>query len=155
MGSLNRIDQTAPDAEYDSDFYAWSLDQAARIRAADVPGLDVANIAEEIESLGRSDKRELLSRFTVLIGHLLKWTFQPERRGTSWLSTILEQRLKINELLSESPSLNSMLPDIVSKAYKTSIRLTAVEIDMPASTFPARCAWPISTLLDESWMLPD
>ena len=86
---------TAPalpaDADYDTDFYAWSMEQARLIRGLTIPGLDNENVAEEIESLGRSDKRELLSRGTVLLVHLLKWQFQAERRGESWSATIDEQ----------------------------------------------------------------
>jgi len=79
---------TASTRLYDTDFYAWIQDQAATLRAGNLAGLDVNNLIEEIESMGRSEKRELRSRLVVLIVHLLKWAYQPLRRGNSWQTTI-------------------------------------------------------------------
>ncbi len=87
--------------DYEKDFYAWTVEQARLLRAGELSALDVANIAEEIESLGRSDRRELGSRLTVLLLHLLKWRSQPDTRSKSWLATIREQRRQIEKLLRE------------------------------------------------------
>ena len=85
---------------YEEDFFAWTIEQARLLRAGDLSAVDAANIAEEIESMGRSDRRELQSRLVVLIMHLLKWRFQPSARSTSWSATIEEQRLQIENILS-------------------------------------------------------
>ncbi len=90
--------------EYEEDFYAWTVEQSRLLRAGELSAIDVANIAEEIESMGRSDRRELRSRLVVLAMHLLKWRRQPGARSRSWSATIDEQRLQIEEVLAESPA---------------------------------------------------
>ena len=80
---------------YETDFYAWAMEQAALLRAGKVGSADIANIAEEIESMGRGEKRELVNRLTILLAHLLKWQFQPGFRSPSWSSSIREQRIRL------------------------------------------------------------
>src|ERR1700677_4428442 len=102
---------------YDTDFYAWSNEQAALWRAGRVAEGDVENIAEEIESMGRSEKRELVNRLTVLFVHLLKWRYQPSLRGRSWTLTIGQQRRRLVKLLDANPSLKSQLNEALADAY--------------------------------------
>ena len=83
----------APDSNYERDFYAWANEQAALLRAGRLGEADFKHIAEEIESMGKTEKRELVSRLTVLLLHLLKWRFQPELRSANWRLTVEEQRL--------------------------------------------------------------
>ncbi|BAC91519.1 DUF29 domain-containing protein, partial [Gloeobacter violaceus] len=92
---------------YRSDFHAWTVEQAAALKARQWDRLDIENLAEEIEALGRAERRELESRLAVLIAHLLKWQFQSERRSNSWQATIDEQRDQIARLLTSQPSLQS------------------------------------------------
>src|SRR3954462_15812330 len=92
---------------YERDFHAWTQEQAERLRARAHNDIDWANVAEEVESLGRSDRREISRRLGVLLVHLLKWQFQPSNRKTGWLSTIREQRHRIKGLIDESPSLKT------------------------------------------------
>ncbi len=80
---------------YEDDYYAWTIEQAQLLRAGALSAIDAANIAEEIESMGRSDRRELQSRLVVLTMHLLKWRFQPSARSRSWSANDREQRLQI------------------------------------------------------------
>jgi len=105
--------------QYDVDFFAWTQAQAEALRAAKWELLDYENLAEEVESLGKRDQRELASRLGVLMRHLLTWRYQPERRrtGRSWRSTILEQRGRIDGMLEQSPSLRPQLPNILEKEY--------------------------------------
>jgi uncharacterized protein DUF29 len=103
--------------EYEEDFYAWTVEQSRLLRAGDLSAIDVANIAEEIESMGRSDRRAIESRLTVLLTHLLKWQAQPALRSTSWSVTIREQRRQIEKLLRESPSLRPFVAEALSEAY--------------------------------------
>ena len=79
-------------ATYEQDFFAWTSEQARLLREGRAADADLANIAEELETLGRVQRRELVNRLAVLLQHLLKWSYQPDRQGTSWRLTILEQR---------------------------------------------------------------
>ena len=88
---------------YETDFFLWTKEQAAALRAGRLDALDRDNLAEEVESLGRKDRRELESRLTVLVMHLLKWRYQPAERGGSWDSTIRTERREIQKLLHDSP----------------------------------------------------
>ena len=98
-------------AIYEHDFYAWLTSNAQLLREQRIADVDIDHIAEELESMGKSEKRALLSRFTVLLAHLLKWQFQPAKRSRSWKNTILTQRIDIHELLEESPSLRHDLAE--------------------------------------------
>ncbi len=102
--------------DYDEDFYAWTVGQARLLRSGELSAIDAANIAEEIESMGRGDRRELRSRLVILMMHLLKWRHQPEARSRSWSATIDEQRLQIEHVLADSPSLRPMVPVMLSEA---------------------------------------
>src|SRR5580698_7276634 len=92
---------------YDQDFFAWAQEQAELLRAGRLSEADIGHIAEEIESMGRAEKRELVNRLIVLLHHLLKWQFQPDRRGASWEATILVQRHALERHLEDNPSLKS------------------------------------------------
>jgi hypothetical protein len=126
---------------YDRDFYAWANEQAALLRAGRLSTADIAHIAEEIESMGRSEKRELTSRLAVLLAHLLKWRFQPERRGRSWQATIREQRSEVADVLADNPSLEARLDELLSNAYGKAVQIAIRETDLPEETFPAICPW--------------
>jgi predicted DNA-binding ribbon-helix-helix protein len=148
-----------PDDLYDRDFFAWSMRQADLLhRLADGErvnhALDAANLAEEIESLGRSQKRELSSRLRVLLAHLLKWQRQPERRGESWTATIREQRHEIEAVLEDSPSLRPTVPDAMATAYRRARGDAASETKLPPSAFPESCPWTPERVLDLDY-LPD
>ncbi len=104
---------------YDRDFYAWANEQAALLRAGRLTEADIENIAEEIESMGRSEKRELINRLAVLLSHLLKWQFQPAFRGNSWRLTIEEQRNRVDDHLGDNPSLKSQLDQAMRTAYRS------------------------------------
>lgn len=142
-----------PDDLYDRDLFAWSMKQADLLhRLARGEGvneaLDAANLAEEIESLGRSQKRELSSRLRVLLMHLLKWRYQPERRGESWLSTIVEQRQEIETVLADSPSLRPTVADAVADSYRRACTGASSETKLPSSGFPDACPWTPEQVLN-------
>ena len=100
---------------HDDDFYAWTQEQAQLLRTGKFNQIDFHYIAEEIEDMGRSEKRELESRLELLLMHLLKWQFQPNLRSRSWQLTIKEQRLRLEKLLAENPSFKSFLADSLEK----------------------------------------
>jgi uncharacterized protein DUF29 len=126
-------------APYDEDFYAWSVEQARLLRAGEFAQLDIENIAEELESMGRSDRREIDSRLVVLLAHLLKWQVQVGFRSRSWSATIREQRDRIEDLLSESPSLRSSLGLVRPALYARARRVAADETGLAETAFPADC----------------
>src|ERR1700685_509097 len=125
----------AHDSDYDRDFYAWANKQAALLRAGKLGEADFEHIAEEIESMGKTEKRELVSRLTVLLSHLLKWRFQPALRGNSWRLPIANARDEIVDLLADNPSLKTQLDEVVASAYRYGRRKAAAETDLPEEDF--------------------
>jgi hypothetical protein len=144
-------DQTAPDL-YDRDFYAWANEQAALLRTGDLSAADIAHIAEEIESLGKTEKRELVNRLAVLLLHLLKWRYQPDRRGNSWRRTIREQRLRLASHLVDNPSLRAKILEATEEAYRLAIIGAADETGLDEGIFPPTCPWTFDRLMaDDFW----
>ena len=139
---------------YDSDFYAWTQEQAKLLREQKWELVDVANVVEEIESLGRQERKELRNRFGILLGHLLKWQYQPEHQGNSWQATIREQRRRIRTLLQESPSLQSNLTEALQTGYENGLDLAVRETNLPYTTFPEICPYTLQQALDIDF-LPD
>ena len=133
---------------YDRDFYAWANEQAALLRAGKLSVADIEHIAEEIESMGRSEKRELVSRLEILLLHLLKWQFQPERRGTSWEVSITNSRDQIADHLFDNPSLKTRLSEAIETAYRRARGDARAETGLVASTFPLTCPWEFSQIMD-------
>lgn len=140
------------DSLYERDFFAWTQDQAGKLRARaafDNRGdIDWENAAEEMESLGRSQRNEIRSRLLVLLVHLLKWRYQPERRSRSWRGTLLEQRRRILDEMSESPSLAAFPASILKSEYDTARFKAAGETDLPDELFPFECPFTIEDVLD-------
>ncbi|ATO31323.1 hypothetical protein DZA65_00400 [Dickeya dianthicola] len=126
---------------YDNDFYGWTQEQASLLRSGRLAELDVHNLLEEIEAMGRSERRELEFRLQVLFMHLLKWEYQPSHRGKSWQLTIEEQRRKAMRVLSENPSLKSRLQNIIVDAYGDAVIGAERETGLNRGLFPANCPW--------------
>jgi len=137
--------------KYSQDFYAWALNTAELLRQGKFSDVDIEHVAEEIESMGRSDKRELLNRLAILLAHLLKWQFQPERRGNSWKYTIKTQRFDITELLSESPSLNRELEKQLNHAYEKALLIAINETGLSQNTFPKKSPFTLNQCLDKQF----
>jgi hypothetical protein len=133
---------------YDRDFYAWSQEQADLLRAGKLAQADIEHIAEEIDSMGRTEKRELISRLTVLLLHLLKWRYQPRKRGPSWEASIANQRDDIADHLDDNPSLRPLLPHALASAYRKAFREAVAETGLPGATFPETCPWTVTQVLD-------
>lgn len=100
---------------YETDFYAWTQEQAKLLSEHQWNQLDLPNLIEEIESLGKQQRQELRNRLSILIGHLLKWEYQPDRRSRSWLATLRIQRREVQNLLKENPSLQLDLQEALQK----------------------------------------
>ena len=140
-------------ATYETDFYLWTQQQAELLRQGQFNrvDLDLENIAEEIESMGRREKHSIRSYLFNVIMHLLKWQYQPQRRGTSWRSSIYNGRDQIEELLEENPSLRAQLGVIVEKSYPNARRLAANETGLPLSTFPDVCPFTVEQITGDWW----
>ena len=128
-------------ANYDTDAYAWAIEQAALLRAGKVAQLDFEHLAEEIESMGKREKRALIAQLSRLLMHLLKWEFQPERRSRSWHLTIEDAQTKTLRLLDDNPSLRSILDELLATAYADAKRGAAIETEIDPDTFPANCVY--------------
>jgi len=142
---------TATTTLYETDFYGWIQQQVATLRTGKFPGLDVGNLIEEIEDMGKRQKQELRSRLTILLMHLLKWQYQPGFRGSSWQATVKEQRVTITDHLAENPSLKGLLPETYEKAYRYAVLGAVKETGMDESVFPAQCPWTFEQIMNDTF----
>jgi hypothetical protein len=139
-------------APYDRDFHAWALETAAALREGRLSEVDIEHVAEELETMGRSEKRELASRLNVLVLHLLKYAYQPERRCGSWRGSIAEQRHRIEDLLEDSPSLRTALPDLLAREYPSAREKALLETAL--LDLPEGCPFTLDEILSkEFWPL--
>lgn len=139
---------------YGQDFYAWTQTTAALIRAGKWDDLDREALAEEIESLGRSEKRELEHRLEVLVTHLLKWRYQPRSRehSHSWYDTIREQRSQLARLLRDNPSWRLQVPACLTASYPEARQRALGTTRLHAGLFPLACPWTLEQVLNaEFW----
>lgn len=137
---------------YETDFYAWTQEQARLLKTQTWAQLDTVNLIEEISSLGRKERQELRNRLGVLLGHLLKWQYQPDNRSNSWLATIREQRRETKILLQESPSLKLYLLNAFHQAYETGVDLAVRDTNLPYETFPAICPYTLEQTLNSDFL---
>lgn len=134
---------------YADDFFAWANEQAALLRAGKLAQADIEHIAEEIESMGKTEKRELICRLTVLVLHLLKWQFQPGLRGNSWRNSIRIQCKEIAAHMADNPSLKHVLSEAIAQAYDIAVLQAETETGLPETTFPAKCPWSFDVMMAE------
>lgn len=137
---------------YERDFYEWTVRNAELLRSGRATEADLQHIAEEIEDMGKREQRELRSRLTVLIVHLLKWKIQPDRRSRSWEATIAVQRKDLEALLSENPSLRPRLLQDLPNVYERALLEAMTETFHPESDFPNSCPYPLEALLDPDFL---
>lgn len=148
MGHLNHH------STYDKDFYAWAMENAELLRQKKFEEIDIDNIAEEIESMGKGNKRSVFSHLSILVAHLLKWKFQSVRRSKSWSLTIKNQRFEISDLLNESPSLKNEIKDRFDHAYQKALIIASQETFIDEKEFPKKCPFTLEQCLDDSFF-PD
>ncbi len=137
---------------YETDFYSWTQEQVSVLKAQQWDRLDTSNLIEEIEALGRKERQELRNRLGVLLGHLLKWQFQPEGRSNSWLSTIREQRVQIRLLLEDSPSLRPYLDEVFLAAYELGLALAIRETRLGEQIFPEECPYTPEQIMNPKFL---
>jgi ribosomal protein L29 len=136
---------------YKTDFHAWTLRTAALVREHRLDEIDLDDLAEELDSMGAKERRELMSRLDVLLAHLLKWEFQPEQRTGSWNGTIREQRRQIARVLKLSPSLKPFLPEALAEVYPDAVERALYETGIPEHLFPHECPYPLDQVLDKNF----
>jgi hypothetical protein len=102
---------------YHQDYYQWLIQTAKLLKEKEFTQLDLENLIEEIESLGRSEKRAIERNLIVVMLHILKWRYQPQKRSSSWKSSIREHRRRIQRLITDSPSFKNYLPEIFTTCY--------------------------------------
>jgi hypothetical protein len=132
---------------YEQDFYQWTQEQAGLLKAGALSQLDVENLIEEVESMGKSQKKELLSRLTILLMHLLKWDYQPEFQSRSWKSTIVTQRKEIRNLLEDNPSLRRIIQEKADILYRDAVEIASAETGLSESSFPESCPYSIEQIM--------
>lgn len=136
---------------YETDYYAWVNQQLELIRSGQFHKADIENLLDEIEDMSKKIKRELESRLKVLLMHLLKWQYQPDRRGASWEITIKGQRRDLNKLLSQNPSLKHKLDEAIANAYEEAVYYAHIETGYPEEDFPPSCIWSFDQFMDSSF----
>lgn len=136
---------------YQTDFQHWIEEQSALLKGKQFERLDIGHLVEELESMGARDRRELINRLAVLLAHLLKWEYQPERRCASWRLTINEQRRQLALILEDSPSLNAKMPEFLTRAYRNGQQAALEETGFLRSPFPVDCPYHMHQILDEQF----
>ena len=136
---------------YEVDFYAWTQQQSVLIRDGRWAEVDRSNLQEEIESLGRQQRQELRSRLGILIGHLLKWQYQPQRRSQSWVTTLRLQRIEIVDLLNDNPSLKPYLEEAIDRAYLRGLTIAVDETNLSKDLFPVGCEYTLAEMLNDDF----
>ena len=136
------------DTNYDTDFYQWTQAQAAHLRAKNLAALDLDHLAEEIDSLGNEQAHAVESHLAIVVTHLLKWWYQPQRRRRGWQTSVLLDRQHIARRLRRSPGLRPQVPTLLTDAYADARKWAAQETGLPLATFPETCPWSLAQVLD-------
>jgi len=126
-------------SQYEQDFYGWTQWQVKVLAEKQISELDWLNLKAEIQALGRQEYRELVSRLSVLLGHLLKWEYQPKNRSRSWFLTIREQRRALKRHFHRNPSLKARIVDALEDGFEAGVDLALRDTNMPLRTFPTKC----------------
>ncbi|PSF37969.1 DUF29 domain-containing protein [Aphanothece hegewaldii CCALA 016] len=137
---------------YETDFYIWIETTIKDLKDGNFTNLDRNNLIEELESMGRSEKREIKNRLIVLLTHLLKWNYQVEQRSQSWLNTIKEQRRQIIFLLEDSPSLKLYYQSILTRCYDLARQDAASETRLSLNTFPLESPFTEDEILTKDYL---
>lgn len=138
-------------ALHEADFYTWAGETAKSLRALRPAGIDWESVAEEVEDLGRSERRALKSQLHRLLQHLLKWEHQPERRSDSWRVSVENARDEIRDALEDNPGLGAELPDLIEKAYRLARREACAETGLADAMFPQACPWTFDQVVDNNF----
>ena len=148
---MTGVDRPGRVCLYDRDFVAWTEEQAGLVRSGRIDRLDLANLAEEIEAMGGSQRAEVASRLAVILEHLLKWEFQPEKRKYGWRASLIEQRISIEGLIEASPSLRRQPALALPRSYGLARIKAAADTGLAEATFPLSCPYTLDEVLDSGF----
>jgi hypothetical protein len=137
--------------KYEEDVYGWATHTAELLRSNKMDEVDFDSIIEEIESLGRSEKGQLINRLSLILSHLLKWQYQPARKTRSWDLTIKENRRRFKNILKDNPSLKSKLDEILDDAYYYAKLEAGKETSIDESTFPEVCPYSFEEITSDEF----
>jgi Domain of unknown function DUF29 len=141
------------DPSYDTDFYAWTQAQAAALRAKDWAAVDIEHLAEEVDDLGASIRKGIVSQLERLLVHLLKWRYDPAQDPRRlWRLSILDARHEISKDLATNRTLRGFPAERLAEAYRYARRVAAIETELPPVTFPEACEWTVNQVLDEDFL---
>ncbi len=150
--SAKPIESAIVDGLYERDFALWCEEMARLLRARRFAEIDAENVAEEIEAMAGTQRRELRNRLRVLLIHLLKWEWQPEKRGRSWQSTINNQRTQLRDLFWQSPSLRPKLAEAILEIYSQAVEEASSQTGLPEDVFPSLCSYAPDQILDRNFL---
>jgi hypothetical protein len=139
---------------YETDFNLWLTETANLLRQGKLDELEIENLLEEIEAMGRGERRAMVSLLTRLFEHLLKltyWTAQQDYNARHWRGEILNFRKQIKKELKASPSLKPYLLEILDECYQDAREIVAEVSGLPLETFPAESIASLEKILDEKW----
>jgi hypothetical protein len=152
MGLAQKTPSPAPIASlYEADYSRWLFENAPLLRVGRFSEADIANIAEELEDIGRGEKRAVGSHIAMRLRHLLEWQFQPDLRSSSWRGSIYNARGSIEDLLGERPGLGNRVPELVADRYAIALYNAVIETGLPESAFPATCPYSPEEVLDPGY----
>lgn len=142
----------SPAAFYNTDYLQWLTTTADQLRRQALDEVDWDNLIEEIEDMGKRERRSLKSNLIVLLLHLLKWQYQPTQRTGSWAGSIVEHRRRIQDALQDSPSLTPYLAEVFAEAYRNATKQAAAETMLDIETFPPACEFAIAEVMTEDFL---
>lgn len=148
---MEKPQASQPGGLYEQDFFAWVEEQVGALRSGQTHRLDIENLVEEIEDMGRSQRRAVKSAL-IILSHLLKYRYQPDRRSNSWRATIREHRRYVRDELDDSPSLRPYTERILDDCYQDAREAAADESGLPIVTFPAACPFALEQALDRNFL---
>ena len=148
MDDRTNTKRRAAPARYDRDLYSWAVEQAALLRAGRIAEADALNIAEELDDVGNEQYDKLESALRVILLHLLKWDYQPERRSRSWRTSILVQRNHVGRVLGKNPGLKPLVSKAIEEAYSDARLEAADETGLDDEAFPKTCGYSFDQLME-------
>ncbi len=152
--NAKRVGRAKDAVSYDRDYYGWIQHNVSAIREGRFKDVDWPTVAEELEDMGKSERRALRSQLARLLAHLLKWSYQPEARQLrehSWRAAIENARNSVRELVEESPTFRPQLAELFSSAYFGGVAQAAAQTNAPMETFPVVCPWSLDQAMDEDF----
>ncbi|MFQ4135459.1 DUF29 domain-containing protein [Nodosilinea sp. PGN35] len=144
--------RSTPASLYAADYLRWLDATADALKRQDYGAIDWENVIEEIEDMGRRERQSLKSNLVILLLHLLKWQFQPERQSHSWKASIVEHRQRLEDSLEASPSLKPYLETLLPKAYGNAVERAAAETGLAEAAFPQSCPYTISQIMAKGFL---